>query len=50
MHIEKNICDNLRGMILNIDRKTKDTIKAREYLANLKIRKSFTYKRLEVDV
>ncbi|KAL4030980.1 hypothetical protein IC575_009235 [Cucumis melo] len=39
MHIEKNICDNLVGTILNIDGKTKDTIKAREDLANLKIRK-----------
>lgn len=26
MHIEKNICDNLRGTLMNIDRKTKDTI------------------------
>ncbi|XP_022154246.1 uncharacterized protein LOC111021544 [Momordica charantia] len=39
MHIEKNICDNLVGIILNIDGKTKDTIKAREDLVNLKIRK-----------
>ena len=39
MHIEKNICDNLVGTILNIDGKTKDTIKAREDLSNLKIRK-----------
>ena len=39
MHIEKNICDNLVGTILNIDGKTKDNIKALEDLANLKIRK-----------
>ena len=39
MHIEKNICDNLVGTILNIDGKTKNTIKARKNLANLKIRK-----------
>ncbi|KAL0534376.1 hypothetical protein IC582_028666 [Cucumis melo] len=39
MHIEKNTCDNLVGTILNIDGNTKDTIKAREDLANLKIRK-----------
>lgn len=29
MHIEKNICDNVIGMLLNIDGKTKDNEKAR---------------------
>jgi len=27
MHIEKNICDNIVGTIMNIKEKTKDTIK-----------------------
>ena len=36
MHIKKNICDNLVGTILNIDEKTKVTIKAHENLSNLK--------------
>ena len=39
IHIEKNICDNLVDTILKINGKTKDTIDAREDLANLKIRK-----------
>ncbi|XP_028085569.1 uncharacterized protein LOC114286586 [Camellia sinensis] len=39
MHIEKNICDNLMGTLLNVDGKNKDTEKARIDLANLKIRK-----------
>ncbi|KAL4017626.1 hypothetical protein IC575_021184 [Cucumis melo] len=47
MHIEKNICDNLVGKILNIDGKTKDTIKAREDLANLKIRKELHIQEIE---
>ena len=29
MHIEKNICDNLLGTILNMEGKTKDTLNAR---------------------
>ena len=29
MHIEKNVCDNIVGTILDIKEKTKDTIKAR---------------------
>ncbi|CAN1181773.1 hypothetical protein LINPERHAP2_LOCUS35603 [Linum perenne] len=39
MHIEKNICDNIVGTLLNITGKTKDTIKARQDLESLKIRK-----------
>ena len=37
MHVEKNVCDNLIGTILNIDGKSKDTIKARFDLANLNV-------------
>ena len=33
MHIEKNICDNVLGTLLNIDGKTKDTTKARKDLS-----------------
>jgi hypothetical protein len=29
MHIEKNICDNLLGTFMNIDRKSKDTVNSR---------------------
>ncbi|KAA0042917.1 putative transposase [Cucumis melo var. makuwa] len=39
MHIEKNVCDNLVGTLLNIEEKTKDTTNARLDLQDLKIRK-----------
>jgi hypothetical protein len=39
MHIEKNICESLIVTILNIIRKTKDTVKARLDLKDLGIRK-----------
>lgn len=39
MHIEKNICDSLLGTLLNIDGKTKDTLKARMDLEDMNIRK-----------
>ncbi|XP_042974577.1 uncharacterized protein LOC122306207 [Carya illinoinensis] len=39
MHIEKNICDNVVGTLLNIEGKTKDSANARKDLANLGIRK-----------
>ncbi|KAL3839108.1 hypothetical protein ACJIZ3_023699 [Penstemon smallii] len=39
MHVEKNICDNVLGTLLNIEGKTKDTEKAREDLRDLNIRK-----------
>ncbi|XP_041001632.1 uncharacterized protein LOC121247331 [Juglans microcarpa x Juglans regia] len=39
MHIEKNICDNVLGTLLNIDGKTKDSANARRDLANLGLRK-----------
>ena len=38
MHIEKNICDNIVGTLLDIEGKSKDTYKARLDLADLKIR------------
>ncbi|KAL0560440.1 hypothetical protein IC582_000845 [Cucumis melo] len=39
MLIEKNVCDNLIGTLLNIEGKTKDTTNARLDLQDLKIRK-----------
>ncbi|XP_073098878.1 uncharacterized protein [Elaeis guineensis] len=39
IHIEKNICDNILGTLLNLEGKTKDTIKARLDLEDTKIRK-----------
>ncbi|XP_070053613.1 uncharacterized protein [Nicotiana tomentosiformis] len=39
MHIEKNICDNILGTILNIKGKTKDTINTRLDLQAMNIRK-----------
>jgi hypothetical protein len=44
MHIEKNICENLIGTILNIIGKTKDTVKARLDLKDLRIRKELQIK------
>lgn len=38
MHIEKNICDNVLGMIMNIQGKTKDSAQARLDLEAMNIR------------
>ena len=38
MHVEKNVCDNIMGTLLNIEGKTKDTNKARLDLADMEIR------------
>nr|XP_040251541.1 uncharacterized protein LOC120968676 [Aegilops tauschii subsp. strangulata] len=38
MHIEKNICENLIGTILNLEGKTKDTLNARIDLKDLNIK------------
>ena len=45
MHIEKNICKNLIGIILNIKGKTKDTIKARLGLKDLGIKKELQFRK-----
>ncbi|XP_056686007.1 uncharacterized protein [Spinacia oleracea] len=37
MHIEKNICDNILGTILDIPNKTKDTLKARKDLKEMNV-------------
>ncbi|XP_065872300.1 uncharacterized protein [Euphorbia lathyris] len=39
MHIEKKICESVLGTLLFINGKTKDTIKARQYLKDMRIRK-----------
>lgn len=41
MHIEKNICDNILGTIMNIKGKTKDTIKTHLDLERMELRSSF---------
>ena len=38
MHVEKNVCESLMGLLLNIPGKTKDTLKARRDLADMNIR------------
>ena len=38
-HIEKNICDSIIGTLLNIEGKTKDTLKSRIDLTQLGIKK-----------
>ena len=38
MHIEKNVCDNLIGTLLNLDGKIKDNMKARLDLKEMGIR------------
>ncbi|XP_074360362.1 uncharacterized protein LOC141700518 [Apium graveolens] len=39
MHIEKNVCDNILGTLLNISGKTKDHVAARKDLQEMGIRK-----------
>ena len=39
MHVEKTVCDNIVGTLLNIEGKTKDTNKAHLDLADMNIRK-----------
>jgi len=38
MHIEKNICNNILGTIMNINEKTKDTIKMHPDLEKMGLR------------
>lgn len=44
MHIEKNVCENLIGTLLNILGKSKDGVNARKDLAHLGIRPELTPK------
>ena len=41
MHIEKNICENILGTLLNVQGKTKDTTNARLDLYDMGIRPEF---------
>ncbi|XP_062089145.1 uncharacterized protein LOC133795705 [Humulus lupulus] len=45
MHIEKNVCDNIIGTLLDIEGKSKDTLKARKDLENLNIRSDLWLKK-----
>jgi len=45
MHVEKNICENILGTLFNIEGKTKDTLKARQDLEDMKIRKELHLKK-----
>jgi hypothetical protein len=44
MHIEKNICECLIATILNVPRKTNDTVKARLDLKDLRIKKDLQFR------
>jgi hypothetical protein len=41
MHIEKNICDNILGTLLELEGKNKDTINARVDLENMNFKDKF---------
>ncbi|XP_074378004.1 uncharacterized protein LOC141719504 [Apium graveolens] len=45
MHIEKNICDNIVGTLLDIEGKTKDNLKARKDLQDLNIHEELWLKK-----
>ena len=45
MHIEKNICEALLGILLSLDGKNKDTEKARQDLEDMNIRRELHLKR-----
>jgi hypothetical protein len=44
MHIEKNICDNIVGTLLELDGKNKDTVSARVDLKKINIRDKYWMK------
>ncbi|XP_026384531.1 uncharacterized protein LOC113280095 [Papaver somniferum] len=46
MHIEKNICDNIVGTLMNIEGKKKDTMKAHLDLEDMNIKKELHLKRV----
>jgi hypothetical protein len=47
MHVEKNVCEAMIGTLLDILGKTKDTLKARMDLEEMKLRKDLHHKTLE---
>jgi hypothetical protein len=47
IHVEKNVCEALIGTLLDISGKTKDTLKARMNLEEMKLRKDLHHETLE---
>jgi hypothetical protein len=47
MHVEKNVCEALIGTLPDIPGKTKDTLKARMDLEEMKLRKDLHHETLE---
>jgi hypothetical protein len=47
MHVEKNVCKALVGTLLDIPGKTKDTLKVRMDLEEMKLRKYLHHETLE---
>jgi hypothetical protein len=47
MHVKKNVCEALINTLLDIPGKTKDTLKARMNLEEMKLRKDIHYETLE---
>jgi hypothetical protein len=47
VNVEKNVCEALIGTLLDIPSKTKDTLKARMDLEEMKLRKNLHHKTLE---
>jgi hypothetical protein len=47
MHVEKNVCEAMIGTLLDILGKTKDILKARMDLEEMKLRKDLHHKTLE---
>jgi hypothetical protein len=46
MHVEKSVCEELVGTLLDIPGKTKDTLKARMDLEEIKLRKDLHHETL----
>jgi hypothetical protein len=47
MHVEKNVCEALAGTMLDIPGKTKDKLKARMDIEEMKLRKALHHGTLE---
>lgn len=45
MHIEKNVCDNVLGTMMNMEGKTKETAKSRKDLAEMEVKKELHLRR-----
>ena len=49
MHIEKNICDNIVGTLLELEGRNKDTVSARIDLKKFKIWEKYWLKKIVKD-